>query len=344
MGSALESRDHTEETWFLPTRLKGNYNGLLWNIAFSTNSHGFRDTPPLNPVPEPGEFRILSLGDSIGFGLGIPPHARYSEILEKALSRSTKNLKIHVVNASGQGYSPSGYGVYLRHEGLKLNPHLVLVQIELCNDVTDESLLHWSLPKEFGLPNSVRGGRYIVAWDGNLLGSYALGPYLFEKTYIYTTLLRKTLETLYRIHPTEPFHSTREITYYVIGFEKFLLDQERVESGWQRLFLALEGIHKLLESRDIPFLVLLVPSRFVFQKEAPNHALFARKLVDRAAQESLSREIPLVDLSTTLSQAGGSDLYFDFAHLTNQGNRVVGEALAREIQQREITGKNLEFH
>ena len=334
LGESAEPRDHAEETSYLPVRLRGDYEGVMWDIPFTTNAHGFRDEPPLAPVPPEGEFRILSLGDSIGFGLGVPSQDRYGQVLQRELNTSAGPLRFRVVNASGQGYSPSSYAAYIYQEGLALNPDLVLVQIELCNDVTDEALLGWPSGVEAALSGSVRGGRYVVAWDGNLLGTWSWGPYFFEKTYTYTVLLRKLLESLYRIRPTEPFHSTRGLTYYAMGYEKYLLDRNRIDSGWKRLFGALEGIRDLLEQERIPILLMLVPSRFVFQKDAPKHALFARKLMDRAIEQCRSRQIPYLDLSHDLRQAGGSELYFDFAHLTGEGNRTTGRVLARELRQR----------
>ena len=336
LGESREPRDHAEETRYLPVRMKGDYEGVFWDIPFVTNAYGFRDEPPLDPVPPEGEFRILSLGDSIGFGLGVPSRDRYGQVLQRELNHSPGPYRFRVVNAGGQGYSPSSYAAYIYREGLALNPDLVLVQIELCNDVTDEALLGWPSGIEAGLPGSVRGGRYVVSWDGKLLGSWSRGPYFFEKTYTYTVLLRKTLESLYRIAPTEPFHSTRGLTYYAMGYEKFLLDRQRIDSGWRRLFGALEGLRDLLERERVPFLLILVPSRFVFQKEAPEHALFARKLMDRALEQCRSRKIPYLDLSHDLEQAGGSELYFDFAHLTSEGNGIVGRVLARELRRRSL--------
>ena len=336
LGESAEPRDHAEEISYLPVRMKGDYEGVFWDIPFVTNAYGFRDEPPLDPVPPEGEFRILSLGDSIGFGLGVPSRDRYGQVLQRELNRSPGAFRFRVVNAAGQGYSPSSYAAYIHQEGLGLNPDLVLVQIELCNDVTDEALLAWPPGVQASLPESVRGGRYVVGWDGQLLGTWSRGPYFFEKTYTYTVLLRKSLESLYRISPSEPFHSARGLTYYAMGYEKFLLDRDRIDAGWKRLFGALGGIRDLLERERIPFLLLLIPSRFVFQDEAPEHARFARELMDRAMEQCRSRQIPYLDPSHDLRQAGGPELYFDFAHLTGEGNRVTGQVLARELRRRDL--------
>ncbi len=154
------------------------------------------------------------------------------------------------------------------------------------------------------------------------------------KTYTYTVLLRRVLNLLYRIDPTEPFHSTVGVTYYILGFERYLLDQERIEAGSNRLFRAIRGMKEVLAEQDIPFLLLVLPSRFVFEGHAPQHSSFARGLVERTLQWAKSSEIPHLDCSEILGQGGGSSLYFDFAHLTAEGNRVLGQALYAEVLHR----------
>ena len=79
--NATEKLDHVEETEYTPIRFKGNYQGSLWGIDFRTNRFGFRDEPEFPIEPEAGEYRILSLGDSIGFGLGIPSEKHYTKVL-----------------------------------------------------------------------------------------------------------------------------------------------------------------------------------------------------------------------------------------------------------------------
>ena len=335
LGEATESRDHAEETPYLPARLKANYQGTMWGIPFKTNRHGFRDEEDFDYKPDTQEVRVLSLGDSIGFGLGIPAAEHYGKVLERGLDGGDERDRFRVINAAGQGFSPSGYSVYLRREGLRFEPSLVIAEIELCNDVSDEAFLYWeSSEDQPNQPTAVRGGRYVVGWDGNLLGTCSMGPYAFEKTYTYTVLLRRVLNLLYRIDPTEPFHSTVGVTYYLLGFERYLLDQQRIEAGWKRLFGAVEGIHEVLAKQDIPFLLLILPSRFVFEKHAPQHARFARGLVQRTLEWAKSHQIPHLDCTDVLGQGGGERLYFDFAHLTAEGNRVLGQALHGEVVRR----------
>jgi hypothetical protein len=328
-----EGRYDVEETSFMPTRLKSNYRGELLGISFSTNQYGFRDEEAFSQVPPPGEFRILSLGDSVGFGLAIEATDHYSKVAQRRLNGLDFSRRYRLVNAGGQGYSPSSYYVYLREEGLQVEPGMVIVEIELCNDVPDEALLSWRRQSGEGFPDSIVGGRYLVGWDGNLLGTYSRGSHLFEKTYTYTIFVRRLLNLLYRIYPTEPFHSVPGSTvYYTLGFDRFVLDQERIEAGWQRLFGALDAMHQLLKEQQIPFLVMILPSSYIFQNGG-DQKQFASRLLEKAVSRAEEKQLPYLALTEALRQGGGERLFMDFVHLNEEGNRVVGEALSDHLIQ-----------
>ena len=79
-------RYDVEETVFMPTKLKSNFQGEMWGIPFSTNRYGFRDEEDFSEVPSPGTFRILSLGDSVGFGVSIQAKDHYSKVAQRRLN------------------------------------------------------------------------------------------------------------------------------------------------------------------------------------------------------------------------------------------------------------------
>ncbi len=328
-----EGRYDVEETWFMPAKLKGSYQGELLGIPFSTNPYGFRDEDAFAPVPPPGEFRILSVGDSIGFGRAIEAADHYSKVAQRRLNGQDSPVRYHLVNAGGQGYSPSSYYVYLREEGLQVAPGMVVIEIEHCNDITDEALLRWRGNSGDGFPESIVGGRYLVNWDGNLMGTYSRGSYFFEKTYTYTVFVRRLLNLLYRISPTEPFHSgPGSPIYYNLGFDRFVLDTERIEGGWHRLFGALDAIHQLLQDQQIPFLLMILPSSYIYQEDGDQQFL-ASSLLERAVSMAEERRLPYLALTEAIEKGGGERLFMDFVHLNQEGNRVVGEALSGHLSQ-----------
>lgn len=102
-------------------RLKPNYHSDL----LSTNSQGFIG-PEIGPK-QPGEFRVLFLGDSTPLGIGLADW-RNSFVfqLQKLLSDSLPGRKITVINAATAGYTSWQCRRLLELRGEKLKPDLVV--------------------------------------------------------------------------------------------------------------------------------------------------------------------------------------------------------------------------
>lgn len=94
--------------------------------SISTNRYGLRDDD--FPLAKPaGEVRILSLGESGTFGEGVAANETYSQVLEKALRKRFPQTAFQVINAGVASYTSYQGMTYLRREGLKFAPDLVLV-------------------------------------------------------------------------------------------------------------------------------------------------------------------------------------------------------------------------
>ncbi len=329
------ARHDTMASAYMPVRLEPNFSGEVGGLRFSTNRYGFRGSEDFPVAPAAGEKRVLALGDSVGFGWGIELQDHYTKVLEGELNlrrdhKEGVDSSWRVINAAGQGYSPSSYHAYLAREGLQFQPDLVLVQIELCNDVTDEALLSWQGRDASGGPDTVRGGRYAVAWDGNLLGTFALG-YPTDRTYTYTLLLRRLLGIWWRWQPRGVFAASAPPPYFHLDFDRPLLTNSRVEAGWQRLFGALGATRRLLQERQIPLLLLIVPARYVFEAEGRPDTVEARRFLERAKKLSGDSDIAFVTAERELEEAGGARAYLDFAHPDAAGNRVIGQVLSQRL-------------
>ncbi len=333
--SSTERRDHVWEPEYMPIKFKSNYKGVFWKVPFRTNKYGFRDEPDFDLKPAPGTFRIISHGDSIGFGLGIPASAHYTKVIERELNSSARNRNsgwhYDVVNAAGQGYSPSGYYAYMLNEGQQLGMNMMIVDMEMCTAPSNEALLYWE--KSPNKPPRLRGGRYVVGWDGNMLATCSLGGYFFEKTYLYTDLLHRTLNLMQRISPSEPFAHQGEtgVSYYNLGFDQYVLTEKRLKTGWDNVFYSLKGLQEICRKRKIPFLLLIFPSQYMFDEATGPWHSYATQLMQRGVARAKQEGLVFLDLTEPVRKGGGKDLYFDFAHMTAEGNRVVGEAIFKRL-------------
>lgn len=126
--------------------LKHRYDRPIWDyfdadgcIDVSTNSLGFRDLE-FSVKKQPGELRILAVGDSFTFGSGVQLEDTWCQVLERLLKKDHKG-PVEVINggfATGSHWPP-GYVDWLKSDGLALQPDMVIVGLCL-ND------LHHKIP------------------------------------------------------------------------------------------------------------------------------------------------------------------------------------------------------
>jgi lysophospholipase L1-like esterase len=88
---------------------------------------------------QPGEFRILSLGESTTFGVNVSDDETYSARLEQALRQAEPGRRITVINAGVSAYSSFQSVLFLEERGFAFQPDLVLFYHEL-NDYLPTSL------------------------------------------------------------------------------------------------------------------------------------------------------------------------------------------------------------
>ena len=102
-------------------RVRGEIRQHPIDFAVTTNNH-LRQS---GVIPAKSVFRVLALGDSCTFGVGVNDTETWPSQLE-AISRA-RGLKLEVINAGVPGYTAFQGRRYLEKEGLILEPDMVLV-------------------------------------------------------------------------------------------------------------------------------------------------------------------------------------------------------------------------
>ncbi|MDJ0867404.1 MAG: GDSL-type esterase/lipase family protein [Myxococcota bacterium] len=148
---ALELGAPSLRTLPLPAELAGllrEDEDLFWSLApgkqvwyrgtpVTTNALGLR-SPEVEPK-QPGELRILSLGESGTFGIGVDDDQTYSARLEAVLRERLPDRRVTVLNAGVPAWSSFQSRLYLEVRGLALEPDVVLFSHEF-NDYLPASL------------------------------------------------------------------------------------------------------------------------------------------------------------------------------------------------------------
>jgi lysophospholipase L1-like esterase len=99
-----------------------SYNGVL-----VTNSHGFRG-PEFSVKKKTGVFRIVTLGDSVTFGLIGDPMCNWPSQLQRQLEAVGPG-QYEVINGGVEGYSTWHVLQRLRYEVVSLKPDMIIVLV-----------------------------------------------------------------------------------------------------------------------------------------------------------------------------------------------------------------------
>jgi tetratricopeptide (TPR) repeat protein len=125
----------------IPNSLKPNCT-IISNLYFDVfykikiNPKGLRSNHAVSYKKPLNTFRILVLGDSIIFGIAVNNENLFSFVLEQNLNQQISNKKFEVINASAPGWGPIEYYLYMKNEGYKYSPDLVII-----NQSIDDAVL-----------------------------------------------------------------------------------------------------------------------------------------------------------------------------------------------------------
>jgi lysophospholipase L1-like esterase len=242
----------------------------------------------------PGVFRILALGDSCTFGVGVPMDGCYPRRLEEILNQGRTDGDVRdpgctfqVLNAGVPGYTSFQGLNYFLETGLTFEPDLLLI----C----------------FGWNDAVvwddRTDRFISQY---LIGGEGGGPEaLLSKSAIY----RACKKALYSLKVSLQFGSRTPR----VPLEAYIENMERILSE--------------ARSRGVEALFLLWPMQAQVDSKTAERTPHQEAL-RRFCNE---RRVPLVDLLEVFRKSGDASWFIDTGHVDARGYRLVAESVAESL-------------
>lgn len=278
------------------------------DVEYRFNRAGYRDA---DHDPASPRTRIVLLGDSVGFGLGVEQEEIYAHRLAEELSRRFPDA-YEVANLAIFGYNTRDEVAALEEEGLRLEPGLVVLQFYM-NDLALPPA-DWQ-PGPLPLAARLRGLRNQVLYSSNLYrrlhqlvtgANYAL---------IHDLRRQRFPKTLSRLEP----ESKRR---YLEVFAK---------DGEVPAFQAVREIAALAASHGAGFVLLVAPDEV--QLYDSQYDVINQRLAAFAA----AHDLPLVDLLPALRAAPDHHrIFLDGVHLSSYGHELaaahlLGELIARGL-------------
>ncbi len=278
--------------WRLIPNARKFYRNETQPYLVQINSKGLRDGEHSYDKPA-GVFRILVIGDSFVFGAGgVEPSNRFTDILQS----SANNLE--VINTGVPGYGADQEYLYLKTEGLKYHPDLVIV----CAFYNDFSESFSTINPSIGRPKGY------LSLDGDQLLIHPPSFSIFYRLSQYSYVLGLADLALSKISGAY-FKAQRTP-------QGVLTPSERVAT-FKQIY---SSAQKLCREQRINFVLVYLPFKGQYSP-----SVIQQVMADLAATEGLKT----LDLTDTMKKANHlKPAYFAHdIHFNEYGNQVVAAAL-----------------
>jgi hypothetical protein len=314
------------------------------------NNCGLRNAEITVAKPK-GVFRILVLGDSIAFGVGVKRRQAFPHVLETLLRKTHPGAQ--VLNASVPGHTTYNELQYYLVKGRAFSPNVVLVAFCL-NDVVNPRL-HWAFARDLigdipeeAIPNKRYDENHAVFALGPLLqsqmkqkrsDSFLASSLLYRKARLGVRRLFAGPEK--RKPPCSAMFSGRLPTLLTtedaIEIDVLMSDSSPERRWLASMFLRLK---KAVDDDGGSLIVVLFPLAYQLDESYP---FTPQKSI---AAELARKGIRCIDLLPTFRKWGKADIfrlnnadYCDVWHPTPFGHKVTAEALAAYLTRNGLIGK-----
>jgi lysophospholipase L1-like esterase len=106
--------------------LTPGYRGHSYGGPVTVSAQGFRNAE-VSAEPAPGVYRIVCVGDSMTFGMGVDDDVAWPQFLARELSPPPGFSRVEVVNTGVCGYDLEEYCAVIGLKALALHPALILI-------------------------------------------------------------------------------------------------------------------------------------------------------------------------------------------------------------------------
>ena len=261
-------------------------------VDYKLNSLGFRDIE--HPVDKaPGKYRIMVLGDSFAWGVGVDRDAVFTRLLGE------KDKPLEVINASVPGWSTDSEYFYLENMGLKYKPDIAVVIFFVGND-------------------AIGNGNYERSGFGNYQSP---SPEKKDARFLSPKYIRDH-SRIYRL-----WKRTRRELKVRLGLTPILTEYEDGSFDWKATEKWIDKFNGLADKNKFELLFVIAPDKnqFFLAKDPDRPQRLLRKYLDLRNINHLDLYPVFLDYKRRHERDWG---YFKYdGHWNESGHRIVAESL-----------------
>jgi len=302
------------------------------------NGDGFRG-PPVPKAKEPGEYRVLALGDSVTFGVGVASDDTWPARLGSLLARDRRASVVNIA-FPGTGLRDLAYG--LEHGWADYHPDAIVLALS-----NNHVSLGWIQRGEAArmprnpTPLANRSARERLLTDARRAAkSLHLLPFLSRNS---ETLLYQIGLLDHRINAREPFGAM-----LAHGYRQLDVPSTLPEEAWRIVEQQVLAIDRHAKAMGAKLFVTMVPSRFMLSDDFSDNVKAVPKNrlgivpVERVQALAARRGLAFIDTlaalkaaRTKLSNQRGERpaLYIqgDYTHLDADGHAALAGAVSARL-------------
>lgn len=293
-----------------PTRryiLRPNFLGKTYNCPYKINSLGLRDYE-YSVFKDKGTFRILCVGDSFTFGIGLELPDTYPKQLEKLLQARYPDKKIEVINCGVPSYNTIYEYLFLKEGGLKYNPDLVIIGYAFNDSVFN----HPITPSKYKFLNIFKD--------------------ILRKLYAYEFIIDK----IYRIDYVFKGYTSTDPKFRIESLKYAFSD---TYIGWQKNKEAFKLLAELSRINSIPIVYMIFPKFESLEKDYP-YVFFHQKV-----KEALNNKPYVLDLLPYFHGKKTEDLWVNRydSHSNRETNAIISKVILDFCVSKNLIERNQSF-
>jgi len=293
------------------------------------NRLGFRDGDYTFKKPH-NTTRVLALGDSLTFGLGVENYESYPKILEVELNKNSNLDKVYeVLNMGLLGYGAIEYQNTYLEEGRRFKPDIIVIGFFLGNDALDA--LWFDINKKAIFLKAVPD--MVIPFKVNeFLKNYSsLWIFLLQKYYGWVE--SQSVDNIKLVFQND-------VKGHMLHDVQIDPSNKYMQKSWNLTEQALGRIVNTAKKSDTKTLVLLIPTKEqIIPKEWEKAKSGGHNVDSRLYSDSAPRRIMLelcqknnwycLDLQDQLRKQDDLESLFvrDDFHLSKKGNEVVSNLI-----------------